>query len=621
MSRLGGEWTARLGQLAGVQVEAPAETTVCCGTAARVQKTHLRSGVSMAHGRVRIRETVHVCAGTCGERLTSPLAAIFPPRLTFGYDVIAHIGVERFVHHRQREEIRQDLAVSRGIEISSGEVSMLARRFCAYLAALHQAHAPALRALLASDGGWPMHLDATGEDGQGTLLVIYAGWRGLVLGAWKIPTERADAILPRMQETGTLFGPPCAVMRDLGRAVIEASQTYIATLDRPIPNLGCHMHFVRDVGKDLLRDSHDALRELFRRFSIVANLRALARELGRTLGGDLARAQHQVAAWLERDEYPYQLPAGPDGRAAVRALAQWTLDYGDDGCDEGFPFDRPWLDFHARCLKACRAVEAFLARPQPDEVQRPLAKLFNAVVTVRSQVPFGRYAAILSARARLLDELRGVLRLELKPTGRNTPLPKVLSPEQAAMELRDIESAVKALRASLRKRRPSRGPAQDQRAAIDLVLDHLKRHGSSLFGHQIAVPKSLGGGIRVVERTNVIIESFFHVIKRGERRRSGRKNLGQDLEHLPPEAALALNLRQQDYLDAVCGGSLEGLPAAFAKLDVGHRDRSLSSWNGGALPADTVSSSMTTTDRKLVRTEAMGNRIAEAARSRATRLA
>jgi rod shape-determining protein MreD len=86
--------------------------------------------------------------------------------------------VQRFVHHHQREEIRQELASRWGIPISSGEVSMLARKFCAYLSALHQTHAPALRALLESDGGWPMHIDATGEDGQGTLLVIYAGFYG-----------------------------------------------------------------------------------------------------------------------------------------------------------------------------------------------------------------------------------------------------------------------------------------------------------------------------------------------------------------------------------------------------------------------------------------------------------
>jgi hypothetical protein len=29
-----------------------------------------------------------------------------------------------------------------------------------------------------------MHVDATGEDGRGTLLLVLAGWRQWVLGAW-----------------------------------------------------------------------------------------------------------------------------------------------------------------------------------------------------------------------------------------------------------------------------------------------------------------------------------------------------------------------------------------------------------------------------------------------------
>ena len=56
-----------------------------------------------------------------------------------------------------------------GIALSSGEISVLSARFLAYLERLHHASAPALRAALASDGGWPLHIDATGEDGRGTL--------------------------------------------------------------------------------------------------------------------------------------------------------------------------------------------------------------------------------------------------------------------------------------------------------------------------------------------------------------------------------------------------------------------------------------------------------------------
>jgi hypothetical protein len=598
----------------------------------RVRKTLEHGGTTLAHGSFRVREAETVCASGCIEeaddgkshglvRRPAQVASLLVPRSTVGYDVMAHVGIERFVRYRQREEIRSDLVTRFGIELSAGEVSALQSRFCVYLKALHEKRAESLRAALAADGGWPMHLDATGEDGQGTLLCIYAGWRGWVLGAWKIPTERADSILPRMTETARLFGSPCAVMRDLGRAVIEASRDFIAQLPAPIPNLGCHMHFVRDVGKDLLGDSHEALRALFRRFEIVADLRTLVRDLRRRLGARVEPGRKQVEAWLEDDRAPLVVPDGEAGLSTVCALAHWTLDYADDGSDEGFPFDRPFYDLYRRCLRVCRATEAFLARARDDaRVRKALGRLFGIVSKARAELPFGMQAQILATRARLLDELRGALRLKLKEDGRNTPPPQVLSPDLAARELRNIEAAVRDLTRSLRERRPSRGPAQDLRAAIDLLIDHLERHGPSLFGHLVALPESLGGGFRVVERTNVILESFFHRMKHGERRRSGRKTLTQDLEHLPPEAALAQNLHHADYVQTLCG-TLADLPAAFATLDAGHRSRSLPARRAAVVvPAEPVTRSMTIPDRRLVRTDAMAARIRAAADSRSIRL-
>jgi hypothetical protein len=51
-----------------------------------------------------------------------------PPGSIFGYDVEVFVGLARFVHHRQREEIRAELA-KRGVTPSSGEITILALRF------------------------------------------------------------------------------------------------------------------------------------------------------------------------------------------------------------------------------------------------------------------------------------------------------------------------------------------------------------------------------------------------------------------------------------------------------------------------------------------------------------
>ena len=261
----------------------------------KVEKTVRHRGMTLAHGCFHVCEVVHVCARDCrpdGRRVRrrqAGLADILMPRSSVGYDVMTFVGLERFVHHRQREEIRAALRERYDIVLSSGEVSTLGRRFLVYLEALHVRHAADLRAALTADGGWPLHVDATGEDGRGTLLCVYTSWRRWVLGAWKIPTERADAILPRLRAVEARFGAPCALMRDLGKAVIEAARDFVGT--RRIPLLGCHLHFLKDVGKDLLADAHDELRALFRRFEVTGKLRALARDLGRGLGADLESAR------------------------------------------------------------------------------------------------------------------------------------------------------------------------------------------------------------------------------------------------------------------------------------------------------------------------------------------
>ena len=598
-----------------------------------VQKTVPHGGRTLAHGTFQVNETIHVCAAGCTKpgldgkparaliRRQPEVAALLLPRSSVGYDVMTFVGLERFVRYRQRDEIIEALERTSGLRLSTGEVSDLERRFLVYLRALHEARAGDLRKVLEKDGGWPLHIDCTGEDGRGTLLCAYAGWRGWALGAWKIPTERADAILPRLQAVVERFGAPCAVMRDLGKAVIEAARDLVAGFARKVPVLSCHLHFLKDIGKDLLDPAHGELRELFRRFAVPSRLSALARDLGRSLGRDVEQCRRDVADWLAGEDDAFRLPGGKTGLAVVRAMGQWVLDYPQDGTDAGFPFDRPLLDLYRRCLRALRASESLLRKPHDNaRAHAALERLHRILEPVRSELPFQRPVRTLERRARLHDELRAALRLRPKSP---TSLAEPADAKTQRLELRDVELAVEAFTRALAKRRPERGPAQDERQAIDLVLAHLERHGPSLWGHVIDLPRKLGGGIRLVERTNVILEAFWHEIKHGERRRSGRKNLADDFEQLPPEAVLARNLTRADYVAVVCG-SLDDLPRAFADLDAAERSRSLpASLRAAASRAgdggEIVSCSLPKHDRNLVRTDAMNDRIAAEVRSRAPR--
>jgi hypothetical protein len=598
-----------------------------------VQKTVLHTGRTIGHGSFEVRETVHVCASKChhpsGTLVTRRALSVrehLIPKSTVGYDVMVFVGLERFLHHRQREEIREQLRHAYGVTLSAGEVTHLTQRFLQYLEALHEARSEQLRQALAADGGYPLHVDATGEDGRGTLLVALAGWRQWILGAWKVPTERAEVILPALLSVAQRFGAPCAVVRDLGRAMIPAATEFVKKMGVEIPVLSCHQHFLSDVGKDLLDEGHGELRALFRRSKVRPNLGALARELGRKLGEYVVQARQEVRQWQEREEDGYVLPEGRGGLATVRALAQWVLDYRADGNDSGLPFERPYLDFYDRCITTRRAVDAFYRRlPEDKGVCQALERLRRALEPTSGEIVFAQVAERVRKRAEVFDELRDALRLSPKSGGRKSMPPRPgLATQEAISELNDIEATVDQLTASLKERRPERGPAQYMREAIDIILTHLETYGDSLWGHVVSLPTPDGMVTRIVYRTNNVLESRFGLIKKGERRRSGRKSLTQDLERLPAAAALASNLAHADYVELVCG-SLDNLAAAFAELDA---DRERREFAGETVPTvgrlhdpipELASASLPLADRPLLRSEAMRRRVLGAARSRAPR--
>jgi hypothetical protein len=535
------------------------------------------------------------------------------PDSVVGYDVMVFVGRKRFLEYWQREEIRTALLDKYGICVSTGEVSNLMKRFIDYLARLHYARAESLKAALLSDGGWPMHVDATGEHGRGTLFVVMAGWRQWVLGAFKPATEKAELLVPCMLKTVHHFGVPCAAMRDLGRAVTQAIDELVETFGITISVLACHQHFLADIGKDLLGSSHATLRELFKRIGIRAKLRDLPRDLGRKLGKASEKARDAVLNWQLLAEAGHRIPPGQDGLAVVRAITQWALDYRADATGLDFPFDRPYLDLYDRCRLALRATDAFLRIPPEDQnMVRALQRLHHRLVPVRSEVALCQSSRRLRRLATLFDEMRNVLRLAAElPEG------------QTEKELEEMRRQFDKWVASLEKRRPACGPAQDTRKAIDIILNHIEKHGENLWGHVICLPENTDRRVRLVSRTNFLLENRFKHMKHGERRRSGRRILTQDLEHLPVESALAYNLERDDYVNIVCG-SLDRLSEAFAQMDQEEETQRL--MGNSASDTDDLgkvlqisTASLSTPDRRVVRTKNMDYRIRAAAGSRAPR--
>jgi len=320
-----------------------------------------------------------------------------------------------------------------------------------------------------------------------------------------------------------------------------------------------------------------------------------------------------VRNWQSLVEAGHSIPPGREGLAVVRTITQWALDYPADATGLDFPFDRPYLDLYDRCRLALRATDAFLYKPPEDQyVVRALKRLHRRLAPVRSEVPFYHSSRQLRRLATLFDEMRSVLRIA-------SELPE----DETEQELEDMRHQFDKWVSTLKERRPTRGPAQHIREAIDIILKHVEDHGENLWGHAISLPESTSRKVRLVSRTNNLLENRFKHMKHGERRRSGRRILTQDLEHLPAESALAYNLELDDYVSIVCG-SLDRLPEAFAQLDQEERAQRLrgipdSDRNDLGMVLQISTASLSTPDRRVVRTKDMNHRIRSAAGIRAPR--
>ena len=460
-------------------VDFPAEARRCprCDGPLKTRKSQTRRVVTLLTGEIQAREIRQHCprCPTAPVAVCAQLAELVPAGQRFGYDLIVWVGLARYHHHRQRREIRAELA-RRGILLSDGSVSALCDRFLRALEALHRSRAPALRAAMAR-WGYPLHIDATSDKGRGGLFVCLDGWRGWVLLAVKIASENAAELRPAIERTVAAFGAPVATMRDPGRAGAKAVG---ACREQAIPDLVCHYHFLAAVGQQLLDIEYAALRSELRRSKV---------------------------------------------RSGLPALLLWVLE-GEGRKDLRYPFALPHWDFYRRCQQFRQQARRWLPGPRSRAERAVLRQAEAVLARLRSRRRIAWAVPRLEGSWAVFSRLRAVLRLrddELPRGERRAPF-ALRCPAAAAQRLQAIESEAKAYHARLRERvaaQPARRPGCADHRPEAVVLRYPDRYGEGLFGHPVA--RDAAGRIRAVaDRTNNVAEQFFATGKQQLRRRLGR---------------------------------------------------------------------------------------------------
>jgi len=522
-----------------------------CSTPLNVRKTNTRKILTLHVGQIRAKETVLICP-QCERVYYSPeLRELVPIGGNFGYDVMVHVGKALFLQHRTSAEIVAELA-ARNIPISSSEVEYLGKKFIVYLAIAHRHSSNKIKEAMRLKGGYMLHLDAT-FDGQGPMLMTgLDSITDIVLGNVKLPSERAEKIIPFLQNIKRRFGNPIALVHDMGSGILRAVQKVFENT----PDFICHFHFLRDIGKDLLGREYDHIRKRARSHRITTKLRAHARDLKKTIDQNPLHLDSFCAA-VEKDA---RHDTAPEPVRAISAymVIQWVLDGKNQGHGYGFPFDRPHLVLAERlCLAHSRLDN--IARQNKrgvTPVERTIFRLSRDLKIVASDASLRQTMQEVKQKAAVFDELRDAMRIAPK-SGRDG-----LNCDAMDNDIQTIEKQVNAFCRNLREKAE---PPQNKQC--NKMLEQIDKYRDKLFSDPILINSPSGKIFIQPQRTNNILERFFRGFKRAYRRRTGNASMGKTIKAMIADTPLVKNLNNPQYMDILLAGKAT-LQERFAQIDI-----------------------------------------------------
>lgn len=148
--------------------------------------------------------------------------------MSYGYDVLAHVGELRFHQHRTLLEIHQDLT-GRGIKVSPRHVPNLCVRYGLLLATrLNDEVRRMLAEVTALNEGIVLVLDGIQpERGNGTLYVLQEGCSGTVLAAKHLQYGSSEELQDLIRPIVALGYPIVGIVSDARRSIRLAFETLL----------------------------------------------------------------------------------------------------------------------------------------------------------------------------------------------------------------------------------------------------------------------------------------------------------------------------------------------------------------------------------------------------------
>ncbi len=530
-----------------------AEAFCVCGNELKVLKTCERTVFTLEIGEFCAHETILHCKRCRRIYPSDDIGRLVPDGCNFGFNVMEYVGKAAFLHFRTDEEITEQLQPKK-IFISPSEIAYLEKKFIVYVALAHSQSSHRIRDAIEARGGYILHLDGTCEGASPHLMTGLDEISGIVLHNVKIPSESADRIIPMLEKIKEEFGIPLAVVRDMGNGIGNA----VKEVFPGVPDLLCHFHFLRDIGKDLLRREYDTIKTNLRNHKITSRLLKRARSLKEIID-DNPKLVDTFHSGVEKGLLPEcALELAPV--ISTYSLILWALDgKGHQGGGYGFPFDRPYVSFVQRLHLLYAHVEELRDIRLRGEwrYNRPFFKLFLDLKDLVTDTVLSKAVTEIESKAEVFDRFRDAMRIAVAADGQH----RGLNDDGEGAEIKTIEEGVEFFCDWLE---------HDNRYLENndykKMVKQIRQYWEKLFADPITVDTPQGKATFHPQRTNNILERFFRDIKRGHRRKTGRNSMSKKLKTMLADTPLVKNLENEEYLKIILNGKAS-LAELFSEID------------------------------------------------------
>jgi hypothetical protein len=456
---------------------------------------------------------------------------------------LVDVGLALFVECKNEKQIQADLK-SRNILISTRQVGYLAKKFIVYLALSHKESRSKIKDFLSLRGGYILHLDGTCEGDSPHLMSALDEIAQIVLDNIKIPSEKADKIIPFLRRIKDCYGIPLALVHDMGPGILSA----VKEVFPGIADYICHYHFLRDIGKDLMGIEYARIRSELSKYSIRPSLGKIVKSLEEKI-----KTQPELTKSLDFYLKEEGKTANVLPRVLAYILSKWILDANSELNGYGFPFDRSHLIFYKRLETARSIVENLSAKNKKDRYIIKLNRVLGRAVRDNN---LKTIVSRMEEKAQIFDDLRDAMRIA------DSGGKKGLNDDGEDGDIKTIKEAVTIFRNSDKIK-----AAVEKNADYKKMVKQIDKYWKKLFADPIMITTANGEEILVQpQRTNNILERFFRDVKRMYRSKAGTQSLNKVIKAMLADTPLVKNLSNPEYVKIILNGH-NTFEERFAEID------------------------------------------------------